>query len=595
MAEHTILCVLGNLGLVSDDSASDTRRCLPKESGYSADFSENTFPGVQANEAPIEYIIEQGAISGKPVTDVVYLCPPEGMESHIPSEAVSERLDSHSVFEELSTEGFLIERVDQFCANRGYDLPCFTPIPYDPSKPANSITSILDSLSKESTVSIDITGGQRDAALLLSIAANILKSGYGSICIGEIVYANYKDKKIYRQNNTFDLIDLVNAISAFVEYGRADQLDDFFGEKKKWTSPETKALVREMNAFSDMMSLCQIDHIDRQVRVIHEAIDNVTLTLEERRRIYSLFSDAIDQIEKPSWLYELGFDDSIDLLAKVDSRITSDIRKLPTSELREKLSSWQWDYVIERNELIFLYMLPSIKEMFIPNSPDEGDLILAILKWSLTHKMTQQALCIYRELIGHYLIEKGYFETTGAFLGLSESEKIEETTNVCLNCSIDRDGVSIHASGDYKKENPYFRIPVSKQNRLRKNVAWFKYLHATRNAIMHVGGDRGSFAYFFSTELLSIDRDETPSLEAITADMLDAIADIESPPEVSDELWNECRRLARRDQNRYRQRKNDGSIGLDQSDYAMNNSNASVLGDMLDDETLAKLNKLKQG
>lgn len=105
---------------------------------------------------------------------------------------------------------------------------------------APSLTSILENIAEGSTVSIDITGDPRDATLLLSIAVSILKGGFNSIDIGEIVYSNYQERRIFKQNNTFDLISLVNSISVFTEYGRADQLDNFFCKEKAWTSVEAK-------------------------------------------------------------------------------------------------------------------------------------------------------------------------------------------------------------------------------------------------------------------------------------------------------------------------------------------------------------------
>lgn len=119
-----------------------------------------------------------------------------------------------------------------------------------------------------------------------------------------------------------------------------------------------------MNVFSDMLALCKIDNIDKQVKTIHKSLRIVTATLERHREIYNLFSTAIDQIEGSHWLYELEFDEAPGELAAVDSRVSQKVGESPIN-LKQDLLIWQQVYITERNELLLLCLISSISDKFI--------------------------------------------------------------------------------------------------------------------------------------------------------------------------------------------------------------------------------------
>lgn len=572
---------------------------LPDENIYTVEQGDSSYSGIQANEAPIKYLIEQGHKSGRPVTNVVYLCSEKVLTPILAEEMVAEALGINAGHEPMTTEGFLIARIEQYCEENGYEAPSFDPVAYDPLRPADSITAIMNVLWEDTVLSLDITGGQRDAVLLLSMIIQTIKMGTRGTSIGEVVYSNLGQKLIIRQNNTFDLIDLINAVNSFTEYGRANQLNAFFGVKKKWTTEATKKLVSAMNAFSDSLALCQIERIEDQVREIHACLRGVESTLREKERTYNLFTDAINQIDEPSWLYELGLDDAMLKLSEIDSRVKPEMAE--QEGIEDQLREWQWDYVIERNELLFLTLVPTIKERFIPETSSQGSLILEIIRWCISHRMVQQALCIYREKISECLLDFGYFRKNPSFDELDDAVQQSEITDLCLNCSIDQKGVWVHQNilpGDsgqarnekYKTRNTNIEVVPEKEKELRLIIAWYKYLHVTRNTIMHVDTDQGNYAYFFSLAFLGKDRDATPDFETLTGEMLEALLAVDHPEKVSDSEWNDARSVAGRDFKRFKQRVADGSTKLDKSKLKAGSSKSgSSLGSMLDAETQAKL------
>ncbi len=578
-------------------------RVLPTENVYSDEQGQSTVRGIQANEAPIKYLIEQGHKSGCPVTNVVYLCSDKVLRPIVSTEMASDLFGSSQDIEPMSTETFLMTRIEQFCEENGYDSPSFDPIAYDPLRPADSLSAITDVLWENSRISIDITGGQRDAVLLLTIAIQIIKMGSKGISIGDIIYSNLDEHLIIKQNNTFDMVDLINAVNAFTEYGRANQLNDFFGVKKKWTTIATKELVAAMDRFSNSLALCQVGDIEEQVRSIHECIRNVEETLSTRRRAYDLFTDAISQIDEPSWLHELGFDDALQKLSQIDNRITAETPL--RSDLKEALRKWQWDYVIERNELLFLSLLPTVKEKFVQESSRPGMLTIGIIRWCIHHQMIQQALCIYRERISQCLLDLGFFQKKPAFDDLDEGMQAGEVADLCLNCSVDEKGVWVHRNvspkdshstrqAKYETPNDYLEVTPERENEARLVVAWYKYLHVIRNAIMHVDSDQGNYAYFFALAFFGKDRDATPSLDELVEDMHEALRAIDEPRAVSDTEWNEARSITGCDYKRFKQRVADGTTKLDKNAYTSKpKESSSCLSGKLDAESLAKLEALK--
>ena len=604
MGGNIILCVMGMMFPKTIMVDGEPKRVLPDEHLYSDEQRASSFAGIQANEASIKYLIEQGYKIGQPVTNVVYLCSDKVMRPIIFEEMAIEALNLAQEHETLSTEGFLIARIEQFCEDNGYEPPSFDPVAYNPLRPADSLSSIANLLWDGARISIDTTGGQRDAVLLLTIAIQIIKMGAKGASIGDIVYANLAERLIMRQNNTFDLVDLINAVNAFTEYGRANQLNTFFGTKKKWTSQATKNLVSAMDAFSSSLALCRIDSIEDQVRNIHACLDDVESDLSCKQRVYNLFTDAISQIDEASWLYELGFDDALQKLSEIDSRVKPEMSG--QDDFKTKLREWQWDYVIERNELLFLSLIPTIKEKFIPQTSSPGALILGIIRWCVSHGMIQQALCIYREKISSALIDLGFFTKKPAFDTLDDDAQQREITNLCSNCSIDKTGIWIHQnveSGDdsatkhtkYNSRNNGLEVAPGKEAQLRLVIAWYKYLHVTRNTIMHVDSVQGNYAYFFTLALLGKDRDEKPDLEILTGEMLEALQAIESPETVTDKEWNEARSVASRDYRRFKQRVADGTTKLDKKAYTSKpkESDSGRLSGGLDAGTQAKLAALK--
>lgn len=174
-----------------------------------------------------------------------------------------------------------------------------------PFSPADSLPTLNEYLDGTYEVSIDITGGRRDAVILQTLAIQLFKMQPSNNTTGDVVYANFEDRQIVSQNSTFGLIDLINAVDFFTSYGRADQLCTF-SEGKKFVSNETLNLCKKMEAFSDALAVCQVDDIDARAKAVQKAMATVDAALNERSGNFALISDAINALYDPDgWISEL--------------------------------------------------------------------------------------------------------------------------------------------------------------------------------------------------------------------------------------------------------------------------------------------------
>lgn len=592
MNDNIALFVLGNLFLKD----SNEGRLLPDEACYKHETYGGSFPGIQANEAPVEYLILSGKDAGKPITDVIYLCPDSCLAPNVPATQAEAAIPGFSTADDaISTEEFFLERIRNFCEANGCAMPTASPVPFNPLRPADSLDDLVEILGTGAHISIDITGGPRDAVILLALAAQIIKMGAKGTTIGEVLYTNFNEKTIYKQNNSFDLIDLVNAIDAFTDYGRADQLKDFFHGNPYIKEP-TKRLCKAMEAFADALALCQVDNIEDKVLRVQQCLDEMEKELGGLKATYKLYTNAIEQIDDDSEVRERSFLEAMDEITSLDT--SKDFTVYEGAELARELDKLRKPAMMNRAELLFLSLIPAIREKFIPSTANQATLILELIKWCSNHQMVVQALCIYRERIGQCLLEKGYFAPLDAADELDEDKRSDEICDLLLNCSFANRNLFLCAGTKTKKlretPNAYYELDRSKEGQLRLIAIWFRYLHATRNTIVHADGDRGSFAYFFSMAFLGKDRDETVEIATLRGDILEAISAIEKPKTVSRQDWQDARSAAFSDLNRYKQRVSDGSNRVDMSQYAQSGQGESgtSLGSALDPETRAKLDAL---
>ncbi len=542
MRSNVILCVLNRIFPVRDENG---KPALPKEENYYSPELRKTFSGIQANEAPVKSLIQKSHDLGNDVTEIIYLCSNKCFEQAIPIVAVRDLKAFESYDgERISVEEFFVERISEFCRECGARIPAFNPLPYTPSRPADCITTLNEYLAETYELSIDITGGRRDAVILQTLAIQLLKMKSTHNAIGDVIYSSLTDKEIILQNTTFSLIDLIEAVGAFTNYGRADKLSSYF-KKQKLVTDETLNLCKKMETFSDALAVCQVGDIDDKTKAVQEAMQAVDAALKKRSSYYKLATDALNVLDDPDgWICELSLEEALDNIRQSDMSIDIDVES--QEELQANLAQAQWDYTIFRGELLFHSLLPTLKEKFIPEAIDNDALIINIIIWCVKHQMIQQAMCIYREKIAECLLHLGFFNPTDHFNSLGADKQHEIAIDLATKCIVsDGSKYPFKTLSFYEKPkkgydyNDYFTINQEKSDQLHVVMAWYKYLHGTRNKIMHVDSsqDQDTFPYKFACAFLGKPIGGEIDVHELKADILKALKSIKDPQRFDINAW----------------------------------------------------------
>lgn len=539
MKANVVLCVLNRIFPVKNEAGAYE---LPKEEQYFSASQNLTFAGIQANEAPVKSLMREAHDNGHDINEVIYLCSNKCFEKSM-SASMVKHLATFKDFDEdsISVEEFFIGRIAEFCEELGMKVPTFNPLPYNPSRPADSIPPLNEYLDGQYEVCIDITGGRRDAVILQALAIQLLKMQSSSNTTGSIVYASFDDKAIVRQNTTFDLIDLINSIDSFTRYGRADQLCSFF-KSRKFISNETLMLCEKMEGFSNALSLCQVVDIDVKTKAVQAAMRDVDRALCAKSQNYRLISAALDALDDPSgWTCETSLPETLDEIRR--SSIPVNVDETTPEQMKRDLEQARLDNTIVRSELLLHSLIPTMQKKFIPETEENSRLIINSIIWCVNHQMIQQALCIYRERISECLLHMGFFVPTQHFNSLNESRKKELASDIGLKCQIGdgtrgRGGLFFFKNPDYGEDyNDYFSFAPEKLDQLHTIIAWYKYLHGTRNKIMHVDTAQEGLGYVFACKYLGETPDSALSIKELKSDIINALSCIKTAVALDQGKW----------------------------------------------------------
>lgn len=547
MRSNVILCVLNRIFPVKDEEG---KSALPKEESYDFPPLGRSFSGIQANEAPVKALIQKAHDRGDDINEIIYLCSNQCSERAIPISAVSclsafRKYDS----EYISVEEFFVERISEYCSENGAATPAFNPLPYTPTRPADCITALNEYLDETYELSIDITGGRRDAVILQTLAVQLLKMRSPQNIIGDVIYSSYFDKEITLQNTTFSLIELIEAVSAFTNYGRADRLNAYF-EKQKLVTDETRSLCQKMVAFSDALAVCQVGDIDEKAKAVQKAMSDVDAAVNKRCEYYSLATDAINALDEPDgWACELTPEETLENIRQSDLKVNVDVDS--PEELRSNLAQAQWDYTVFRGELLLHSLIPTMREKFIHETDNNADLIINIINWCVDHQMVQQAMCIYREKISECLLSAGLFKATSHFNNIGVERQKELIVDLAFKCCVGSDDkypyktIYFYRNPKYGDDyNDYFLINEDTSNQLHSAISWYKYLHGTRNMIMHVDSTQDALPYKFACIYLGKRIDGSIDIAELEKDIRSALECIKKPMQFDRISWNSSYKAA---------------------------------------------------
>ncbi len=341
MGSRVIVCALSPL---KSDAAMENYSCSMAGGG--------TYAGRQTNEAPITCLMDLAMRDDAtaPVTTIVYLRSSR-------CEGPIEDLGG------LTTEEYFLRYVKAYATSQSPAIPIPTcrPIPFEPNDDmSEALRLLIDEIEHANdgrgvTVDIDTTGGPRDAMTLVALAVQVIKMGgeHGGVdvTLGRIVYSSRFEGKnrIISQNDTYEIVDLVNAIDTFLSHGKAELLSVFFDGRHRACSGKLRDAVGSMRLFSDALALCRANDAYRQIPRIR------------------------------------GF---LQQLAN-DERDGSDVQ-------------------LTHSERLFRALVPAMQRgIFAPDAGDGAEDVIAVIRWCVERGMLQQALALYEEKIPDYMGARG--------------------------------------------------------------------------------------------------------------------------------------------------------------------------------------------
>lgn len=156
----------------------------------------------------------------------------------------------------------------------------------DEKKQFQAISQLLEKINEGDTLSIDLSGGMRDTAMLLVTAARCMRD-LRKVQTRRVIYAELRGEEPVAHDRTqlYDLFDFVTAMDAFFSTGTAQKLENYLrseGEK----DPVLHTLLTRINQFSEDLALCRVRKLNDDLNQIDQALKE---TPEKSQNLTDLF------------------------------------------------------------------------------------------------------------------------------------------------------------------------------------------------------------------------------------------------------------------------------------------------------------------
>lgn len=149
-----------------------------------------------------------------------------------------------------------------------------------------AISQLLEKIEKEDTLFVDLSGGMRDVAMLLVIAARCMRD-LRDVKTRRVIYAELRGGEPIVRDRTqlYGLFDFITAMDQFFSTGTAQKLEDYLlseGEK----DPVLHTLLTRINQFSEDLALCRVRKLSDDLNQIDQALKE---TPEKSQNLTDLF------------------------------------------------------------------------------------------------------------------------------------------------------------------------------------------------------------------------------------------------------------------------------------------------------------------
>lgn len=149
-----------------------------------------------------------------------------------------------------------------------------------------AISQLLEKIEKKDTLFVDLSGGMRDVAMLLVIAARCMRD-LRKVQTRRVIYAELRGGESIVRDRTqlYGLFDFVTAMDQFFSTGTAQKLENYLrseGEK----DPVLHTLLTRINQFSEDLALCRVRKLNDDLNQIDQALKE---TPEKSQNLTDLF------------------------------------------------------------------------------------------------------------------------------------------------------------------------------------------------------------------------------------------------------------------------------------------------------------------
>ena len=254
----------------------------PQNCHYKSKYDDgnNDIYGKQTPDAPTKYFINYLTENGEKLDSILCITSKDTNERKKNKNKPDDQYES--AFENYQ------KVVNDFCDEKKLEVPKLIKLNFDYNFEKgelidendiyrNLFKSIVDEISEEDTIYIDYTSGIRDTSLLIILMIRYLE--YTGIKCGGMIYSYFDiedttKNKIIDIKSTYDLFELLNGVNEFTSFGKSKTLSNYYNNiwKDKEEYKEINELIKTMDNFSDMMSLCMVEDIDEIMKDLNKKI-----------------------------------------------------------------------------------------------------------------------------------------------------------------------------------------------------------------------------------------------------------------------------------------------------------------------------------
>lgn len=156
-----------------------------------------------------------------------------------------------------------------------------------------AISLLLSKIESEDTLSIDLSGGMRDTAMLLVTAARCMRD-LRSVNTRRVIYSELRPdgtSRIHDSSQLYNLFDLIAAMDEFFSTGTAQKLKGYLWSEGE-SDPTLHTLLARINQFSEDLALCRVQALSGDLKKIAQALKTPP---QESKTLTSLFFHLLNE------------------------------------------------------------------------------------------------------------------------------------------------------------------------------------------------------------------------------------------------------------------------------------------------------------